>query len=291
MTIYSPNFNGSVPLADAADNDTPADVLGNKTDTEAGDSVYANLIRPLTDSVDNVHAADVIGSKDDTVGGDSLVALVKIADAAIDVVDAYHDVPAADVADNAVMSDVLGNKTDTEAGDSVYANLIRPLADSADNVHMADVVGSKDDAAAETADVVSVIGLARALVAKSNGGRVTTYPAAAAGTALTAGAANTHGAYGDVSGALAAASRVVSLNFNTPGVAIEPVFWELSYAAGAGVVAEGVIGFGTAVGTYPPINLLGTCGIIPAGATLQVRIQSATGGTTCNVHCSTMPAL
>ncbi len=125
--------------------------------------------------------------------------------------------------------------------------------------------------------------------ALSYGRRVTTFPDAAAGAGLTAGGANTYGALVSVSGALAAASTVVAIDADTPAVAIEPTQWELSYGAGATVVATGMFGFDTAVGTYPSINMVGQCGVIPAGATLQVRIRSATGGTTCNVHCSTMP--
>jgi hypothetical protein len=121
------------------------------------------------------------------------------------------------------------------------------------------------------------------------GDAIETFPDAAAGAALTAGLANTYGALVNVSGALAADSVVVSLDFDTPAVAIEPTQWELSYDAGATVIATGMIGFDTAVGTYPSINLLGTCGTIAAGETLQVRIRSATGGTTCNAHCTTMP--
>ena len=121
-------------------------------------------------------------------------------------------------------------------------------------------------------------------------GVVTTFPTTAAGAALTAGAANTYGALVSVSGALAAASRLVTLDFDTAAVAIEPTQWELSYGAGANVVATGMAGFDTAVGTNPPINLIGVGGVIPAGATLQLRIKSATGGTTCNAHLSTTPA-
>lgn len=171
-------------------------------------------------------------------------------------------------------------------------SLTQPVetADSTDNTLVHEVIGNKEDAAAETADVVSLVGLARAIIAKLNGGAVTTYPNAATGAALTAGAADTYGALVSVSGALGAASRVCFLDFDTPAVAIEPTQWELSYDAGASVVATGMIGFDTAVGTYPPIDLFGKCGIIPAGETLQVRIRSATGGTTCLAHLSTCPA-
>ena len=123
------------------------------------------------------------------------------------------------------------------------------------------------------------------------GAAVTTFPDAATGAGLAAGAANTYGALVSVSGALAADSLVTALDFDTPAVAIEPTQWELSYAAGVTVVATGMIGFDTAVGTYPTIPMLGQCGVIPAGETLKVRIRSATGGTTCNCHCSTMPTV
>ena len=108
-------------------------------------------------------------------------------------------------------------------------------------------------------------------------GVVTTFPDAATGTALTAGGANAYGALANVSGALAAASRLVSLDLDTPAVAIEPCQWELSYAAGVTVVATGMVGFDTAVGTYPAINLIGVGGVIPAGATLAVQDQERDG--------------
>jgi hypothetical protein len=123
------------------------------------------------------------------------------------------------------------------------------------------------------------------------GTQVATYPDAAAGAALTAGIANTYGALVNVSAAMAADSLVAAIDFDTPAVAIEPTQWELSYDAGATVVATGMIGFDTAVGTYPTIPMLGQCGVIPAGETLQLRIRSATGGTTCNAHVSTMPVV
>lgn len=121
------------------------------------------------------------------------------------------------------------------------------------------------------------------------GAAVATYPDAAAGAALAAGAANTYGALVNVSGALAADALVTAIDFDTPAVAVEPTQWELSYNAGADIVATGMINFDTAVGTYPTIPMLGQGGVIPAGETLQLRIRSATGGTTCNAHVSTMP--
>ena len=159
--------------------------------------------------------------------------------------------------------------------------------DSVLNALVHQVIGNKSD----TTGGDSIVALIKRLIEYANGNVVTAFPAAGAGTAFTAGAADTYGALASVSGALGADSRVVMLDFDTPAVAIEPTLWELSYGAGASVVATGMINFDTAVGTYPPINLLGTCGVIPSGSTLQVRIQSATGGTTCNAHLSTMPAL
>lgn len=84
-----------------------------------------NVTVTSADSVSNVNISDVVGNKTDTTSGTSLVSLQKIADAAIAVVDAFHDVPAADSADNVVMSDVLGNKSDTHSGTSVMANVKR----------------------------------------------------------------------------------------------------------------------------------------------------------------------
>ena len=194
----------------------------------------------------------------------------------------------ADSADNDLSFEVIGNKTDTVAGDS----LVSLAKQNAAAIAVVDAVqGDLTDAADETAATSTQVAMLRALVGKANGGAVATYPDAATGAALTAGAANVYGALVSVSGALAADSRCVFLDFDTPAVAVEPVQWELSYDSGASVVATGVIGFATAAGTYPPIDLSGKCGIIPAGETLQLRIRSATGGTTCNAHLSTMAAI
>jgi hypothetical protein len=117
------------------------------------------------------------------------------------------------------------------------------------------------------------------------------FPDAAAGAAMLAGAANTYGNYVAVSGALAVDSVLVRLTLDTPAVNIEPCEWELSHGAAHTVIATDVIGFGTAVGTYPPIELKGEGGLIDAGETISLRIRTATGATTCNAHLSTMPAL
>lgn len=156
MTAHAPS--GTVPTADSALNVTGLQVIGNKTDTEAGDSLAARTMVPLADSANNTYSSDVIGSKTDTVAGNSLVALAKqvVASAgsglgaAVAVIDGYHDVPGADAVTNAQMRDVIGNKTDTEAGTSLVARSLVPIADAAADVTTSDVVGAKADTVAGT---------------------------------------------------------------------------------------------------------------------------------------------
>lgn len=130
MADYSPNLNGSIPLADAVDNDTPADVVGNKTDTVAGTSLVAlikqilvRLLLPAADAAANVTPADVIGNKDDTTAGTSLISRIKQALAALGIIDGYHDVPATDSAANTTIRDVIGSKLDRSynGGNSIFA--------------------------------------------------------------------------------------------------------------------------------------------------------------------------
>jgi hypothetical protein len=83
---------------------------------------------PTADSVANAQMRDVIGNKTDTVAGNSLVALAKDLDADLVIVDGFHDVPTADSVANSQMRDVIGNKTDTVAGDSVIALLKQIIA-------------------------------------------------------------------------------------------------------------------------------------------------------------------
>lgn len=78
---------------------------------------------PAQNSADNSQVRDVVGNKTDTTAGNSVVSLVKI-------VDALHDVPAQNSADNNQARDVLGNKTDTTAGNSVIAILKQILEDT-----------------------------------------------------------------------------------------------------------------------------------------------------------------
>jgi len=74
-----------VPPADSADNNTVSDVVGNKTDTTAGDSLYSGIANlsadhlvPAQDSADNNTFAEVIGNKTDTQAGTSIMALLKL---------------------------------------------------------------------------------------------------------------------------------------------------------------------------------------------------------------------
>lgn len=60
-----------VQAADSASNTDIRDVIGNKTDTNAGNSLLARHLIPGTDVTTNVNVRDVIGSKADTAQYDS----------------------------------------------------------------------------------------------------------------------------------------------------------------------------------------------------------------------------
>ena len=66
-----------------------------------GDWMEENI--PIADSASNDHAADVVGNKTDTVAGDSVVALVKIVDTIVDAIklktDAQWSVVSKNIAD------------------------------------------------------------------------------------------------------------------------------------------------------------------------------------------------
>lgn len=55
----------AVPSADAATNTNERDVIGNKSDTNAGTSIFAKQLVPTADATTNVSARDVIGNKTD----------------------------------------------------------------------------------------------------------------------------------------------------------------------------------------------------------------------------------
>jgi len=138
-----------VPSADAVTNLHERDVVGNKTDTNAGDSIYANLLVPTADAATNISGADVIGNKTDTNAGDSIYANLLV--------------PVTNTVANVIVSEVVGSKLDTNAGDSLYALEQVPTADVVTNVTVRDVVGNKADIASEAVGA-SVIALLRRLV-------------------------------------------------------------------------------------------------------------------------------
>jgi hypothetical protein len=160
-----------VPVEDAATDATIRDVVGKKSDTVAGTSIVASTKRlealhtvPVEDAATDTNLRDVVGKKSDTTAGTSLVSLVKIADAAVDVIDGLHDVPVEDAATDATIRDVVGKKSDTVAGTSLVS-LVKvadaaidvidgyhdvPVEDAATDATMRDVVGKKSDTVAGT---------------------------------------------------------------------------------------------------------------------------------------------
>jgi hypothetical protein len=113
------NFQ-DVPAQDAVANLQMRDVIGNKTDTIAGDSLVA-----LTKVIDaNV---DTVKTKTDNLPANTATELTDI-DNALATVDGFHDVPAQDSGNNAQIRDVIGNKTDTTAGNSVVSLLKQIVA-------------------------------------------------------------------------------------------------------------------------------------------------------------------
>jgi hypothetical protein len=130
-----------VPVQDSADNIYTSDVVGNKTDTIAGDSLvsYSKIITANVSSVaTSVQAmASVVTSVADffsvldtaitsvatsTATLNPAITSVAVAVSSIDT--STFDsltVPAQNSADNVYMRDVVGNKTDTSAGNSLYS--------------------------------------------------------------------------------------------------------------------------------------------------------------------------
>jgi len=170
----------TVPGVDSAGNTYTSEVVGNKSDTAAGDSLMAylkliesqcaTLVVPAINSVVNALMRDVIGNKDDTIAGTSLMAYLKL-------IESQCLVPDADSAANALVCDVVGNKNDTVAGTSLmaYAKLIEsqcltlavPAANAITNISMRDVVGNKLDAASDTAGTASLVALLRTTYAET----------------------------------------------------------------------------------------------------------------------------
>jgi hypothetical protein len=172
-----------VPSADTADNVVMSDVIGNKTDTSSGDSLYALLLQiialsgtPAADLAADIAAIKAVVDDIETATITEVASLIT-----------FHDVPSQNSSDNANLRDAVGNKTDTTAGTSLIAlckQIVEdtgttipatistidsfhdvPAKDSTDNAVVSDVLGNKTDIANETADVASVIGLLRQALA------------------------------------------------------------------------------------------------------------------------------
>lgn len=273
------DLRGTVPVADTADNITSTDVIGQKTDTNAGDSLYSANLVPAADAAANVEASDVIGNKTDTEAGDSLYA--------------NQLVPLADVADNVVGGDVIGNKTDTEAGDSLYANLLVPLADAAGDVTVSDAIGAKADTVAGT----SLIALVRQelaamviLTARQLGGVVTTWPVLSAGVQATAGAANVYGADITLAATVGNDSRLASICIRTPVGAMTGKA-NIGYDDGGDTfICEVDFEIATDAGGFFQASLVGMGTVIPAGADLIAELKTTAGADTAFISVGIMDA-
>lgn len=139
--------SGTTFVSDVADLNWSSDCLGFNTDGEGGDPIGVaasggiegkiDIIDglhdvPVADAVTNLYMRDVVGIKTDAAAAgavsaeESLMAYAKQAvtegiarDAAIVILDEFHDVPAADNVLNAQVNEVIGNKADVRATGSV----------------------------------------------------------------------------------------------------------------------------------------------------------------------------
>jgi hypothetical protein len=168
-----------VPSADSADNVVMSDVIGNKTDTSSGDSLYALLLQiialsgtPAADLAADIAAIKAVVDDIETATITEVASLIT-----------FHDVPSQNSSDNANLRDAVGNKTDTTAGTSLIAlckQIIEdtgttipatistidglldvPTADLATNATINQVVGNKDDTVGGT----SIVALAKQVLA------------------------------------------------------------------------------------------------------------------------------
>lgn len=122
-------------------------------------------------------------------------------------------------------------------------------------------------------------------------GNIITVPVLSAGVTLTAGAANTYGAYGQLDdGTLVTVDmRLVSVSLKTPSAGqlgkVQIVYDE----AGTPVpLAEVDFEVATDAGGYLNIPIP-TGGIIPAGETIGARVKTVAGGTTIDVGVGIQP--
>lgn len=125
-----------VAEADGVANDYFIDAIGNKADASDASAGTASLVALIRYIIANLSTdADVtalLGALDDAAASgavtdsDTIMAYIKqlvtegiARDAAVAVIDAFHDVATADAATNAVMSDVIGNKADAASAGAV----------------------------------------------------------------------------------------------------------------------------------------------------------------------------
>ena len=132
-------MESTVPTADSADNSYAADVIGNKTDTVAGDSLVG-ICKLILASIGGGVDIDALLANVGDASGDSLISIVaKLGDdtltvkARFDAVVALSAVPAEDAATDTNMRDVVGKKSDTIAGTSLVA-LAKQIKAAADAV-------------------------------------------------------------------------------------------------------------------------------------------------------------
>lgn len=175
-----------VPAADGTNNAHSRDVIGNKSDAAASGAVTTTeslmayvkqLVTgtivmdaffdvPTADTTTNATMRDVVGNKTDAAASgavttsESLMAYIKQAVGALNIIDPYFDVPVANTSTNATMRDAIGIKTDTAVTavgttKSIMAYVkglttgkAAATADSTATTYQHQVIGNKADVAA-----------------------------------------------------------------------------------------------------------------------------------------------
>jgi len=126
--------------ADATDNTTLIDVIGNKSDasnTTSGQASIVGLLRYIVSNLNtDAEVAALLGELTTSAAtgavdnSTTVMGYLKQLVTGQIVIDGFNDVPSADSADNSQMRDVLGNKSDTVAGDSLVALVKQIVADT-----------------------------------------------------------------------------------------------------------------------------------------------------------------
>lgn len=284
-----------IPPQNSAFNHLIQDVIGNKTDTVAGNSLYARLLQaiagigaiaapavPAPDAAANVTPWDVIGQKGDSVAGDSLYAGILQTLARLVL-------PGADGVGNVTPADVIGQKGDSVAGDSLYAlllqaqaRLVLPGADAAANVTPADVIGQKGDSVAGDsiyALLLQTLAAIAAIAPTATPSEQLIYPdvTGAFVNVPTGAVPPAYGAYVEIIPAATITNDFVITNilFDSAGWGAAGLYFiQLAYGAGDTFAGE-VASERTAVGDLPrAINTL----VIPANSRVRARTATVAGG-------------